>query len=70
MSARQELIVLLAGGHESNYAAMTPVADAILNNHARELAAAIRSEARAFGGDDLDEGAHWAADLIDPDEEP
>ena len=68
MSAREKLIAVLAI-HESNRAAMAPLADEILAEHARELAAAIRYEA---GGDhnvyaELDWS--WAADLIDPDEE-
>lgn len=44
------------------------VADEILDEHARELAAAIRTE---YEGHSRPEGLdpYWAADLIDPDEE-
>lgn len=38
MSAREELINILSGGHESNKHAMGLVADMILAKHAAELA--------------------------------
>lgn len=68
MSAREKLIAVLAI-HESNRAAMAPLADEILAEHARELAAAIRSEGDP-GSYEYTGGWEWAADLIDPDEEP
>lgn len=44
------------------------IAEEILDEHARELAAAIRTE---YEGHPRPEGLdpYWAADLIDPDEE-
>lgn len=63
MSARDKLASMIPG--ELGQA----VADEILAEHARELAAAIRAEyeghPRPWSVDPL-----WAADLIDPDEEP
>ena len=62
MSARDKIAQFIPGpmGYK--------VADEILADHARELAAAIRSEGEhnsyAYVG-----GWEWAADLIDPDEE-
>lgn len=43
-------------------------ADRILDQYARELAAAIRFEA-SHDSCGFDPGWEWAADLIDPDEE-
>lgn len=67
MSARDRLIMTLAV-HKSNIAAMTPVADAILNTHARELAEKIRNseELRDLTDDHMSD-CYAAADLIDPE---
>lgn len=69
MTARDRLIMTLAV-HESNIAAMTPVADDILNAHARELAEKIRNSPELWS---LTDGHMYdceaAADLIDPEVE-
>jgi len=62
MSAREKIAQFFPGLTGYN------VADEILADHARELAAAIRDEGE-HGGYEYVSGWVWAADLIDPDQE-
>lgn len=49
MSAREELINILSGGHESNKYTMGLVADSILTRYALELIAKIKDPETRFG---------------------
>lgn len=75
MSARERLIQVFSGGHESQRQTAAAVADDILNEHAHELAEMIRADIIPA----LDEygtleqqaeidGYRGAANLIDPEE--
>lgn len=71
MSARDQLIRILSGGHESQYAAMGPVADQILGVYANELADKVTARAAADPDENWDavtwkRGMDAAADLIRP----
>lgn len=67
MGAREKLMAFFPGSMPITAA---KVADEILNEHARELAAAIREEAPSMGADEY--GSYQnvldAADMIDPNE--
>lgn len=67
MSARERLINILSGGHDSQKGAMGAVADEILDAHANELADQIVAEAERLGAAAWAEPTFRAAELIRPE---